>query len=183
METDLRVMVPRVRRALENAGAPTSLSDDEIKDRVADALAAILLYTGGAFGKTLIVTESDDDGVPQEYAVDPALTLPEQTVIGIQAALDFFFLSLVNKKMSESIADEAQTWDYTLSPNLFRDALKALQTERDLALTAVLNGSPLERYASFLANRDLNAAWALEPWVLGAGAGGLNIDYRFQVGP
>lgn len=180
MATDVRVMVPRVRRALENAGAPTTLSDDEIKDRVADALAAVLLYSSSVFGKTMSVTAVDDDNVPVEYAVDPELTLPEQTVIAVQAALDWFFVGLASKKMVERIADEGTSWEYQLSPNLVRDALKALQTERDRALEAIAaQHGPLDAYESFLAVRDSAAAMMLEPWVYGLSAGGLERDYRF----
>lgn len=181
MATDVRVMVPRVRRALENAGAPTTLSDDELKDRVADAIAAISLYTHGSWGKTLTVSEVDDDNVPVEYEVDPALTLEEQTVIAAQAALDWFFLGLVNKKMSERIADEGTSWEYTLSPNLVRDALKTLQGERDKALAAIEDDTgPLDHYESFLAVRDQAAAAVLEPWVFGLSVGGQERDYRFE---
>lgn len=182
MATDVRVMVPRVRRALENAGAPTSLSDDEIKDRVADALAAVLLYSGAVFGKTMTVTEVDDDHVPVEYAVDPELSLPEQTVVAVQAALDWFFVGLASKKMVERISDESTNWEYQLSPNLVRDALKALQAERDRALEAIEEGGgPLDAYESFLAVRDQAAAMLLEPWVYGVSVGGgLERDYRFS---
>lgn len=182
MATDVRVMVPRVRRALENAGAPTTLSDVDVEARVADALAAVILYTGSAFGKTLTVSEADDDGVPIHYEVDPALSLEEQTLIAAQAALDWFFVGLVNKKMTERIADEGTSWEYSLSPNLVRDALKALQGERDKALEAIeASGGPLDRYESFLAVRDAGAAAALEPWVDGLLiGGGLDQDYRFN---
>ena len=57
---DIRVMVPRVRRALEGAGAPQVLTDDAIKDLTADAIAEVILYTGGVFGHELVVTDRDD---------------------------------------------------------------------------------------------------------------------------
>ena len=57
---DIRVMVPRVRRALEGAGAPPVLTDDAIKDLTADAIAEVILYTGGVFGHELVVTDRDD---------------------------------------------------------------------------------------------------------------------------
>ena len=77
---DIRVMVPRVRRALEGAGAPPVLTDDAIKDLTADAIAEVILYTGGVFGHELVVTARDDaTNAPTEYATDPELTLSEQS--------------------------------------------------------------------------------------------------------
>ena len=110
-------MVPRVRRALEGAGAPEVLSEDAVNDLTADAIAEVILYTGGVFGKQLLVT-SDDQGVPDEYATNEALTLREQAVIATQAALNYFFQKFSAMNTTESIADEAQTWEYTLSANL-----------------------------------------------------------------
>lgn len=176
--TDVRVVVPRVRRALENAGAPSSLSDDDIKDRVADAIADVILYTGSAFGKELVVKDTDEDGVPTEYETSDALSLPEQSVIAAQAALNYFFHGFSNLKVQERIADEGQEWEYTLSANLIRDALKALIDQRDKALEALGRaGMALERYESFIAVRDAHVAAYIEPWVHGAGVGGQ--DYRF----
>jgi hypothetical protein len=159
-------MVPRVRRAVEGAGATEVLTDDAVKDLVADSLAAIILYTNNVFGKSLLVTDQDSNDAPTEYAVDPELSLPEQTVIAAQAALDFFFHEFRDKKVSESIADEAQTWDYTLSATLLRDQLKLLSDERDKALEAIMaQGVALESYTSFLAVQDALTSALIEPWV------------------
>jgi hypothetical protein len=180
-ETDIRVIVPRVRRALENAGAPATLSDDEIKDRVADAIADVILYSGSAFGKDLVVDEVDDDGVPVEYATSDALTLPEQSVIAAQAALNYIFVRFSAMKVSERIADEGQSWEYTMSASLIRDAFKALMEQRDKALEAVTStGGTLDGYVSYIAVRDSATAAYIEPWVEGAGVGGgLERDWRF----
>lgn len=174
-------MVPRVRRALENVGADASLSDEEIKDRVADAMADVILYTGSAFGKDLVVTDVDDDNVPEEYATSDELTLPEQSVVAAQAALNYIFVRFSAMKVSERIADEGQSWEYTMSANLIRDAFKALMEQRDKALEAVAaTNAPLDRYSSFLAVRDSAVAAYIEPWVEGAGMGaGMNTDWRF----
>jgi hypothetical protein len=177
-QSDVRVLVPRIRRAVEGAGAPPSLGDDALKDLAADAIASVILYTGSAFGKQLLVTERDESGAPVEYATSEELTLPETAVIAAQAALDFFFFDFAGKKVSERIGDEAQTWEYTLSANLLVQQLRQLREERDKALGA-LAGVPLDGYESFLAVRDLEVARLVEPWVNGGGVGGLERDFRF----
>ena len=134
-----------MRRALEGAGAPEVLSEDAVNDLTADAIAEVILYTGGVFGKQLLVT-GDDQGVPDEYATNEALTLREQAVIATQAALNYFFQKFSAMKTTERIADEAQTWEYTLSANLLNEQLKLLIGERDRALEAMeRDGAPAGR--------------------------------------
>lgn len=183
VQTDVRVLVPRIRRAVEGAGAPEVLTDDALKDIAADAIAEVILYTGSVFGKQLVVTSTDDaTGAPDEYATSDALTLQEQAVIATQAALDFFFHSFVNTKVSERISDEAQSWEYTLSATLLRDQLALLVKERDRALDALagVGGAMLDAYESFLAVRDTHTAQLVEPWVTGAIGSGLEVDVRFS---
>lgn len=183
--TNVRVMVPRVRRALENAGAPVDISDEEMKDRVADALADVILYTGSAFGKDLAVLAVDDDNVPQEYATSDALTLPEQSVVASQAALNYLVSLLIGLKVSETISDEAQTWTYDLSANIMRDAFAALKDSRDRALDAINESHTFDVYESFLAVRDVQTVALIEPWVARRSAGdagvggGIERDWRF----
>lgn len=181
--SDVRVLVPRIRRAVEGAGAPPVLSDDALKDVAADAIASVILYSGSVFGKQLLVTHTDDaTGAPDEYATSAPLTLEEGVVIAAQAALDFFFHRFAELKVSESIADEAQTWDYTLSANLIRDQLKMLVDQRDKALEAVkgLLGPMYDRYASFVATRDRHTSVMIEPWVHMSGVDGQEMtDFRF----
>lgn len=168
-------MVPRVRRAVEGVGAAEVLSDDALKDLVADAIANVILYSGGLFGHTLIVTDTTGDpAVPSEYATEDALTLPEQSVIAAQAALDYFFHQLANVKVSERISDEAQTWEYTTSANLMRDRIKLLMDQRDRALEQ-LRGYALDSYESFIAVRDLHVSQLIEPYVHGYIASGQEV--------
>jgi len=168
-----------VRRALEGAGAPEVLSEDAVNDLTADAIAEVILYTGGVFGKQLLVT-GDDQGVPDEYATNEALTLREQAVIATQAALNYFFQKFSAMKTTERIADEAQTWEYTLSANLLNEQLKLLIGERDRALEAMeRDGAPLDAYESFLAVRDCHVSQMVEPWVHGFGIGGQE-DHRVR---
>lgn len=177
---DIRVMVPRVRRAIEGPiPAASPASDDVLKDVVADALSDVILLSGSAFGKQLLITATDA-GVPIEYATSEALTLAEQAVVAAQAAVNFIFFKVVGQKTSERIRDEAGEWEWATSGNVLRDALKALTEARDRALEALTGNVALDGYVSFLAVRDVQVARAIEPWTDTAGAGGLElIDQRF----
>lgn len=169
MSQDIRVLVPRVRRALDVDTA--TLSDDQIKDLVADALGALILYSGSVFGRTLSITDYDDGdpAIPAEYAIDPDLTLPEQTAVASQAALDYFFHRFSGLKIMERIGDEAQTWEYQRSAQLLREQFKQLIEARDKALEAIArSGAPLAGYTSFLAVRDPYVSAMIEPWVTGS---------------
>lgn len=155
-----------VRRAVVGAGAPAdAIADDTVKDLVADAVADVILYTGSAFGKQLVVTDRDSNNAPDEYATSDELTLPEQRVIAHQAALNYFFFEFNDKKISETIQDEATSWEYTLSAQVMRDQLKLLQAERDKALEALAAGEVPDSYVSFIAARDYQTSRLIEPWV------------------
>ena len=179
--TDIRVLTPRIRRALEGTGAPV-LTDDQVKDITADAMSDVTLYLGSVFGKQLVVTDTDDNGAPTEYATTEELSLQEGSVIAAQAALDYFFFQFAGMKVSEQIADEASTWEYALSPQLLSNQLKLLQQERDKALEALSgNMDPLDGFMDFVFARDAVTARMIEPWVLQQGYGGQSgfFDERF----
>lgn len=178
-QTSISVLIPRVRRSVEGpVPIADAMTDAQMLDVVADAIADIILYTGSAFGKQLIVTDSEN-GIPTEYATTDALTLPEQGVIAAQAALNIVYFKLVSLKTSERIADEAQTWEYTVSANSLRDLLKALTAARDKALSTLENRESFVAYESFVAVRDVQTARAVEPWVLGLAGSGQEVDWRF----
>lgn len=180
-QTDIRIMTSRVRRAVEGVGEPPVLTDDQIKDMIADALADILLYSGGGgiFGKgELIVVSRGVGGEPEEYATTDELTLPEQSVVAAQAALTRFYYTFANLKVQEKISDEGQSWEYARSATLLRDQLAHLIAERDRALEQVTaSGWVAESYESFLAVRDQYTSLLIEPWVNATGVGGQ--DFRF----
>lgn len=172
--TDIRQMVPRVRRALEGAGAPEVLTDEAIKDIVADACADIMLYTGGLFGKTLTVTDRDlTTNAPTEYETSDELSLAEQSLLSAQAALSYFFFLFAGLKVRERIGDEANSWEYELSGALMRDQLKLLKQQRDDAIVAIAetSGAILDSYSSFVAIRDRETSRLVEPWVYDYGFG------------
>jgi hypothetical protein len=165
-QEDIRVLIPRVRRAVEGVGTPEVLTDDEIKDLTADAIADIILFTGGVFGKQLLVTEVDGTtNAPIEYATSEPLTLPEGSVVASQAALNHIFTQLRELKTSETIRDEGQEWTYATSATLFRDWIAFLQKTRDQALEEVEAYTPLPvAWYSYIAERDRAASLLLEPY-------------------
>lgn len=178
-QTDIRVLIPRVRRAVQGVTPDMSVTDDMLRDVVADSLSAIMLYTGSVFGHGLIVTDRAN-GVPTEYATTDELSLAEQHVVAAQSALDYFFHQFNSVKLSETIANEAQNWTYTRSAQLLRDQFQHLRDERDKALAALGAGTSLVHYESFLAVRDMEVARAVEPFAPGLlPQGGLEADFRF----
>lgn len=169
---DLRVMIPRLRRALLGplTANQDALSDDELLAWLADATASAIFYVGGAnaFGASLEIVDRDRIyGAPSEWRTSETLGLPEQTVIIAQGALDYYTHAMRIIKVSERIADEGQEWQYDLSSNLLRDQLKLLQAARDKALEIITAESLVatDTYVSFLAERDVVVSREIEPWV------------------
>lgn len=171
---DVRELIPRVRRAIEGpAGVSTgALSDDQVLALAADSISDIILFTVGRWGHALLVTHRATGNIPDEWAVDPGLEPQEESVVAAQAGITFFFHTVTNKKISESIQNEGQTWDYQLSATVLRDQVKLLQDQRDRALEALMEAHPvLARYASILAVRDRVGAAILEPFTFNGGTG------------
>lgn len=189
-QQDLTTLIPRLRRAIDGPGdgLATPLDDGQIEAAAADAIADVILYTGGLFGHTLVVLDRDDTyAAPNSWAVDPELTPEEETVIVAQAAINFFFHYFRGLKVSESIANEGQTWEYSLSANVVKAQFDELVAARDRALAAVERNHPVPTaFASFLEGRDYYTAQLIEPWTRGSGlpvlpqlAGGLESVERF----
>lgn len=177
---DLRVLIPRARRAIDgptalsSASVATTLNDDEVLGVIADGVANVILLTGGAqsFGYQLVVTSRDTNYMaPNGWATDQQMSTEAETAVIAQAAIDFFFNKFQDMKVHEAIADEGQSWDWDKSPALVRDQLKLLGAVRDKALAnlAALN-VPLDSFISFVAERDKLAAIWVEPWVSEIGA-------------
>lgn len=174
-QQDVADLIPRVRRAVEGPVPLPSgaLTDAQVLAITADAIADVILLTGGAWEHTLSVTDRDDANVPIAWAVDPGLSLEEESMIAAQAALTYYFHIFKETKVSERIRNEGQEWEYAMSATLLRDQMAALREQRDMALAAIIRKTPaLARYASFLQVRDRAAAAYLEPWVEGGGLGG-----------
>lgn len=171
---NIRAIVPRVKRAIEPAQLGTPLTDDQLRDVTADAIADVILYTRGGFGHQLLVLETEGDPpIPTEYGTEIALTFPEQSVVAAQAALGYFIRVIPSLKTSESISDEAQSWSYQISSGALTAQIKALIDDRDRALDAIADsGVGVEGYISFIQVRDRHVSRVIEPWVLGHGGSG-----------
>lgn len=189
---DISEIVPRVQRAVEGVHTDNwELSFGEAYIVTADACSDILLYSGSVFGSKLIVTARDGTtNAPTNFGTMNQLEPDEMAVIAAQAALSYFYHRFKDQKVSETIADEASNWSYSLSPALLVAQLKLLQDTRDKALEAVeaRNGG-MDSYVSFLAVRDVSVSRFIEPWVwghpegYGLGAGGLEGDLGFDALP
>lgn len=186
---DTRVLIPRVRRAIEGPTAVTGsaavaeggLTDDQVNAVIADAIASIIFYSEGLFGHTLEVSERDPDYLaPIAWLIDPALSDAEATVIAAQAALDHFYSFAKGLKVSEEITDEGQTWSYTISAQSLSDQIKGLRDDRDRALDILLASGikAADDWISTIALRDQQTSAMIEPWVGGYGYGGQTLDPR-----
>lgn len=177
---DVRVGIPRIRRALEGPvplPGPEALTDDQLTAVIADAIADIILFTDGEWKHVLAVAGSDEvTGYPSEWTVDPALSLAEESFVAAQAAYTYFFNLAMMMKVSETVKNEGQEWEWQASATLIRDQIKMLKEQRDAAVTRVVKQVPvLARYASLLVVRDRLAAATLEPWTSGLSRGGMEI--------
>jgi hypothetical protein len=197
---DLRVLIPACRRAIDgpmatgSASVAATLSDQEVLNLVADATGDLILYTEGneAFGYQLVVTERDPFYMaPVAWATDQPRATAADAAILSQAALNHYFWLIKLMKVSETMKNEAVSWEYSLSANVIAAWMQYLIENRDKAIAAlqVIN-APMDTYISLVAERDrLSAAW-LEPWVTevgapvpyagGGGSGPLEYDYRFN---
>jgi hypothetical protein len=182
---DTRVLIPRTRRALEGIEAgsgfnPATFSDEAVNAAVADSIANLLVYTGSFFGHQLEVVERDDFYMaPVAWRTSEALTEPEASLVAIQAALDYVYMSLVGEKTSQTIRNEGQEWSWATSANVLSERLKGLRADRDLAIEALSASQQMpEAYYSFLEVRDARVSALIEPWVYGAGIGGQELDPR-----
>lgn len=168
---DVREVVPRVRRAIEGPQqitGPTALTDDQVLALAADSIADVILLTAGQWPHALTVVDRDiTTHVPKEWGVDPALAIEEESMIAAQAGITFFFHQFRDQKISETIKNEGQEWQYQLSATLMRDQVKLLTDMRDEALKALRRRHPvLARYQSILAVRDRVGAALMEPYTL-----------------
>lgn len=176
---DVRELIPRVRRAIEGPVPLTSggLSDGQVEALAADCIADIILLTEGLWGHMLVVTDTNDDGdypIAEHWAVDPELSLPEQSLVAAQAAVQFFIYTVKEGKTAERIKNESREWEWQKSPTLLKDWFAELVKARDLALgTVTATNPPMARYASILAAREPLVASIIEPWSpSGGGRGG-----------
>lgn len=172
---DTRVLIPRARRALEGpeavsgsaAIAEGNLSDQQVNNIIADAIGDVIFYTGGLFGHDLVVEDRDDHfKAPVAWIVDPALSEAEATVIVAQAALNHFFNLVRDMKTQERMSNANLDWEYSFSPQLLTEQIKALQRARDQALERISadETEDLDSWYSLIAERDARTSSLIEPW-------------------
>ena len=179
---DTQVLIPRVRRRLEGPigtgsanAAASQYNDDQVNAMIADAVADVILYSGGLWSHELQVTERDDVyQSPIAWLIDPALTEDEASIIEAQASLNYFFFDLKALKVSETMRDEATEWSYSLSANALLEYLKTIRKLRDDAINRIVDTqAPAESWINYLAVRDLATDRLIEPWAeFPSGAGG-----------
>lgn len=183
---DTRVLIPRLRRALDGPTAMSSgalsstLSDEQLNAIGADAIGTVIFYSGSLFGSKLEVSERDSVyQSPTAWFTEPALTEPQVTVVVSQAALDYFFARLTTSesgKTAETIKDEATEWSWEVSAQTVVERLRQLRADRDRALEQ-LESEDQETdtaWVSFIQTRDATTSRLIEPWLAPGGAGGLN---------
>lgn len=181
---DTRVLIPRVRRGIEGAGVTTkALEDEAVNGLIADAVANIILFTGGLFGHQLNVVSRDETYMaPTTWMVDPALTEAEGSLIVIQCQLDYLYQDLKSTKIQETIRDESSEWSYTLSATALGEILKALRAQREEAIQAINDSTGgLDQWVNTLYVRDQWTDSLIEPWTPEAGGlGGQSLNpYEF----
>lgn len=181
---DIRVLIPRMRRALDGPTATSSavsgtLSDEQVGNVIADAIAEVIFYTGGGWGRTLIVTARDSQYMaPIAWQTDEQLTEPEATAVIAEAALTYFHNSLDSLKTSEHIVNEGEEWEWSISAAAVSERIKQLKALRDEAIAKLLeSGTVSEAWINTIAERDAYTDMLIEPWVtngpwaLGGGGG------------
>lgn len=181
---DTRVLIPRIRRAIEGAGVTAkALEDEAVNGLIADAAANIILFTGGLFGHQLNVLERDDIYMaPTAWQVDPALSEAEGSLISIQCQLDYLYQDLKATKIQETIKDEATEWSYSLSATALTEILKSLRQQREEALQHITDANgALDAWVNTLYIRDQWTDSLIEPFTPEAGGlGGQTLNpYEF----
>lgn len=183
---DTRVLIPRLRRALDgpqamsSASPSSTLSDEQLNAIAADSIASIIFYSDSLLGATLEVAERDPQYMaPISWRTDPALSEPQIVAVVSQAALDYFFSRLSSTaagKTAETIKDEATEWTWEISPQAVVERLRQLRADRDKAIEALIEAGWENdtQWASFIATRDRWTSLLIEPWVEGPGIGGMN---------
>lgn len=184
---DIRVMIPRVRRALDgpeatgSAAVSAKLSDEQVTAVIADAIASVIFYSSGAFGRKLEVLERDSNYMaPIAWQTSEQLTEDEQTVIVAQAALDYFFNSLTTLKTTESLKEADREWSWGTSASAIAERVKELRAQRDRAIELLTSQNVIaEAWVNTLAVRDSYTDMLIEPWVATGGLlplGGMEFD-------
>jgi hypothetical protein len=169
---DIRVLIPRMRRALDGPQATSSavsgtLSDESLGGVIADAIAGVIFYSGGGWGRQLLVTARDVQYLaPIAWETDEALGEAEATVVIAEAALTHFHQTLSSLKTSEHIVNEGTEWEWATSASAVAERIKQLKALRDEALAKLdAANTPDEAWINTIAERDAATDLLIEPWV------------------
>lgn len=183
---DIRVLIPRMRRALDGPEATSSavsgtLSDESVGNAIADAIASVIFYTNGGWGRQLLVTERDSYyQAPIAWETDEPLGDDEATAVIAQAALDHFHHALSSMKTSERIVNEGEEWQWQVSAQAVSERIKNLRDLRDEAIEKLLaSGNVAEEWVNTLAIQDAYTDALIEPWLHSGTGGGQELDPRF----
>ncbi len=188
---DVRVMIPRVRRALDgpeatgSASVSAKLSDDQVTAVIADAIANVIFYSSGAFGRQLEVIERDPNYMaPIAWRTSEELSEDEQSVIVAQAALDYFFHSLTTLKTSETLKEADREWSWGTSASSVAERVKDLRAQRDRAIELLTSQNVIaEAWINTLAVRDSYTDMLIEPWVATGGLLPSGQEFDPPIGP
>lgn len=176
---DVRVLIPRTRRALDgpeatgSASVSAKLSDDQLAAVIADAIADVIFYSSGSFGRKLEVVERDPNYMaPIAWRTSEELSEEEASVVIAQAALSYFFNSLSTLKTSESMREADREWSWQVSASAVAERVKELRAQRDKAIELLgAQNVVAEAWINTLAVRDSYTDMLIEPWVSFGGYG------------
>lgn len=181
---DVRVLIPRMRRSLDgpeatgSASVSARLSDDQLTAVIADAIADVIFYSSGAFGRKLEVVERDTSYLaPIAWRTSDELSEDEISVIVAQAALNYFFNALSTLKTGETMKEADREWSWSISASAIAERVKELRAQRDRAIELLTAQNVVaEAWVNTLAVRDSYTDMLIEPWVYEGGLGGLVME-------
>jgi hypothetical protein len=180
---DVRVLIPRARRALDgpeatgSASVSAKLGDDQLTAVIADAIADVIFYSSGAFGRKLEVVERDPNYLaPVAWRTSEALSEDEASVIIAQAGLNYFFNALSTMKTGETLKEADREWTWNISASALAERVKELRAQRDKAIDLLTSQNVIaEAWINTLAERDAVTDFLIEPWAYEGGLGGLQL--------
>lgn len=188
---DVRVMIPRVRRALDgpeatgSASVSAKLSDDQITSVIADAIADVIFYSSGAFGRKLEVVERDPNYMaPIAWRTSEPLSEEEQSVIVAQASLNYFFNALSTLKTGETLKEADREWSWSVSASAVAERVKELRAQRDRAIELLTSQNVIaEAWINTLAVRDSYTDLLIEPYITTGGFLPSGQEFDPPIGP
>lgn len=189
--SDIRVLIPRMRRALDgptatsSASVSSTLDDTQVTNVIADAIAEVIFFSSSAFGKTLEVTERDSYyQAPVAWKTSEPLSEPEATVITCQGALSYFYNSLSGLKTSETTKEADREWSWAISASALAERVKDLRAQRDKAIDLLTAQNVIaEDWVNTLEVRDAYTDMLIEPFLSSGGYLPSGQEFDPPIGP